>query len=118
MNTLAIVNRSAPFAGQVGQESVDLVLAAASFGQQVSVFFIDDGVFQLVKQSPSEIEQKPFSKTFGAFEFYDVDKVYVCSDSLERRGLSDTELIVDVQRIDPTTLNSLLNQHHTVLSLT
>ncbi|GAB5380630.1 MAG: sulfurtransferase complex subunit TusC [Aliiglaciecola sp.] len=117
MNTLAIINRSAPFKGQVGQESVDLVLAAATFGQHVSVFFVDDGVFQLLTQSPDEVEQKHFAKSFGAFEFYDVESIYVCQKSLSQRGLSKIDLIIEPEIVDENRLNQLLSQHNNVLSL-
>ena len=56
---LALVNKTAPYGGANGQESLDLALAAGSFGQDVSLFFIEDGVFQLLAgQAPENIEAK------------------------------------------------------------
>jgi sulfur relay (sulfurtransferase) DsrF/TusC family protein len=44
-----------------------VVLVAAAFDQDVSLSFIDDGVYQLVEgQNPEGIGMKNFSKTFHA----------------------------------------------------
>ncbi|GAA0852322.1 sulfurtransferase complex subunit TusC [Aliiglaciecola litoralis] len=119
MTTLAIVNHCAPYAGQAGQESTDLALAAGSFGQQVSVFFVNDGVFQLIaQQTPEQLQRKHFTKSFGAFEFYDIEHIYVCRTSLEKRGLSVTELAVEVTVLDSTTFNHTLLQHQHIVNMT
>ena len=55
---------------------VDLI--GAAFDQDVSLAFIDDGVFQLKKeQDTAEIYTKNFSKIYSAVEMYDVEKLYV-----------------------------------------
>lgn len=118
MNRIGIINRSAPYSGQAGQESVDLALAAASFGQQVSIFFVDDGVFQLLpNQKPSQLERKDFTKSFGAFEFYDIDNIYVCQQSLEKRGMSNAQLTVDVKVLNGADFNQVLSQHQHLVTL-
>ena len=114
--TLAIVNRSAPYGSANGQEALDLALAAASFGQPPSLFFIDDGVYQLVAgQAPELIEAKDYSKTFAALEFYDIEHIYVCAESLLKRGLS-APLCVEVSLLKRAELQRLLNQHQHILS--
>ena len=47
--SLGVINSTAPYGVSNGQESLDLALAAANFGQDVTLFFVDDGVFQLLK---------------------------------------------------------------------
>ncbi|WJG11176.1 sulfurtransferase complex subunit TusC [Aliiglaciecola sp. LCG003] len=118
MSSLAIINRSSPYKGQAGQESVDLALAAATFGQVVSVFFVDDGVFQLLKeQTPQTIESKHFAKSFGAFEFYDIENIYVCQKSLAARNISREQLLIEATPIDSEQFNALISQHSGVLIL-
>jgi tRNA 2-thiouridine synthesizing protein C len=114
--TLAIVNRSAPYGSASGQESLDLTLAAASFGQTLSLFFIDDGVYQLfTAQAPESINAKNYSKTFAALEFYDIEQIYVCEESLLTRGITGP-LCVEVTRLKRTDLRHLLNQHQHILN--
>ena len=43
------VNRKAPYGTIYGLESLEVVLIGAAFEQDVSLAFLDDGVFQLVK---------------------------------------------------------------------
>ncbi|MDO6692621.1 sulfurtransferase complex subunit TusC [Aliiglaciecola sp. 3_MG-2023] len=118
MKSLAIINQSTPMANHAGQESVDLVLASASFGQNVSVFFVDDGVFQLLNsQNPGEVEHKHFAKSFGAFEFYDVENIFVCKESLHTRGLKKAQLNVSCQLLTPSELNAQLLKSDNTITL-
>ena len=61
------VNRKAPHGTIYAHEALEVVLIAAAFEQDVSLAFIDDGVYQLKKgQNTDGIATKNFSKTFGA----------------------------------------------------
>ena len=95
------INRRAPHGTVYAHEALEVVLIGAAFEQDVSLAFIDDGVFQLKKdQDTSEINTKNFSKIFSALEMYDVEKLYVEKESLESRGLTGDDLSVDVKVID------------------
>ena len=92
------INRRAPHGSIYAHEALEVVLIGAAFDQDVSLAFIDDGVYQLKKnQDTSDINTKNFSKTYGALEMYDVEKLYVEKESLEQRGLSEDDLMVDVK---------------------
>ena len=83
------INRRPPHGSIYAHEALEVVLIGAAFDQDVSLAFIDDGVYQLKKnQDTSDINTKNFSKTYGALEMYDVEKLYVEKESLEQRGLS------------------------------
>ena len=117
MTTIAIINKTAPFSSSSGQESLDLVLAGGSFGQQISVFFIEDGVFQLLNgQDPQHIEQRNYSKTFAALEFYDVEDIYVCQNSLQQRGLSREDLCIEVTVLGKVAIHQKITEHQHCLS--
>lgn len=114
MTTLAIINSRFPHGSAIGQESLDLVLAAGSFGQQVSLFFLGDGVLQLLRnQSPEDIEQRNYSKTFQALNFYDVEDIYVCQSSLSERHLKIENLVIEVKVLEQEQLAEKIaaNQH-------
>ena len=117
MSKIAVVNRSAPYGNANGQESLDLVLAAGSFGQEIGVFFVDDGVFQLLSgQQPEQIDIKNYSKTFAALEFYDVEDIFVCADSLSSRSLSQSDLCIDAQVLSKDELDAKLRTYYHLLS--
>lgn len=88
------VNRKAPYGTIYAWESLEVVLIGAAFEQDVSVAFIDDGVYQLCKgQSTSGIGMKNFSPTYSALGDYGVTRLYVEQESLEERGLSLEDLL-------------------------
>ncbi len=87
------VNRKAPYGTIYALESLEVVLIGAAFEQDVSLAFLDDGVFQLTKgQKTDGIGMKNFSATFRALGDYDVNKFYVEKESLEERGLTEADL--------------------------
>jgi tRNA 2-thiouridine synthesizing protein C len=88
------LNRKAPYGTIYAWESLEVVLIGAAFDQEVSLMFVDDGVYQLVKgQDTSEIGMKNFSPTYRTLGDYEVKNVYVDRDSLEARGLSQDDLV-------------------------
>ncbi len=87
------LNRRAPYGTIYAWESLEVVLIGAAFDQDVSLAFLDDGVYQLVKgQDTKEVEMKNFSPTYSALGDYDVTKIYVEKESLEERGLTLEDL--------------------------
>ena len=78
---------------RVGRESLEVVLIGAAFEQDVSLAFMDDGVYQLTKgQDTSGIGMKNFSPTYAALGDFEVNKIYVDKESLEERGLTLDDL--------------------------
>jgi len=88
------VNRRAPHGTIYAWESLEVVLIGAAFDQDVSLAFMDDGVYQLLKgQDTSDIQTKNFSPTYSALGDYEVTKLYVEKESLEERGLTIDDLM-------------------------
>ena len=88
------VNRKAPHGSIYALESLEVVLIGAAFEQDVTLAFIDDGVYQLMKgQDTAGIGTKNFAPTFRALGDYDVNRIYVERESLEQRGLSKDDLM-------------------------
>jgi len=114
--TLALINSKAPFANTHGKDSLDVALIFASFEQVVSLFFQGDGVYQLIdQQDGSLISVKDYLKTFSAFEFYDIEDIYVCQQSLVERKLSNSFHIENVQVLTAKDFALQLSQHKHVL---
>jgi len=111
------VNRKAPYGTIYALESLEVVLISAAFDQDVSLVFIDDGVYQLKKgQQTKGIETKNFSPTYRALDGYDVEKLYVERESLEARGLTEEDLIVDVEVLGSADLGKLMEEQDVVVS--
>lgn len=111
------VNRKAPYGTIYALESLEVVLIAAAFDQDVSLAFIDDGIYQLMKdQQPEGIETKNHSKTYRALEGYDVEKVYVEKESMEKRGITEDDLLIDVEVKSASEIADLMEEQDVVLS--
>lgn len=114
------VNRKAPYGSIYALESLEVVLIGAAFEQDVSLAFIDDGVYQLKNNQKTSVSDgigvKDFSKTYRALEGYDVEKLYVDKKSMEERGLTTDDLLVDVEVFDDTQMAELMEQQDVVLS--
>ena len=87
------MNRKAPYGTIYALESLEVVLIAAAFDQEVSLVFADDGVYQLMKgQNTEEVGMKNFSPTYSALGDYDIKKIYIEKESLDERGLTLEDL--------------------------
>ena len=93
MKRFMFVNRKAPYGTIYALESLEVVLIGAAFEQEVTLAFLDDGVYQLAKgQETAGVGMKNFSPTYRALGDYDVNKFYVERESLEERGLTEDDL--------------------------
>jgi tRNA 2-thiouridine synthesizing protein C len=111
------LNRKAPYGTVYALESLEVVLITATFDQDVSVVFMDDGVYELAKgQNTKAIELKNFSPTYRALDGYDVEKLYVERESLEARGLSEADLVVPVEVLSAAEMGQLMAEQDVVLS--
>ena len=114
---LLYINRRAPHGTIYAHEALEVVLIGAAFEQDVSLAFIDDGVFQLTKdQDTSDIHTKNFSKIYKALEMYDVEKLFVEKESLDKRGLTEDDLSVDVEIINSSEMKKLITDSEVIFN--
>ena len=115
-NSVAILNASAPFSQANAKDALDVALIFGAYEQTISLYFQGDGVYQLIpKQNPESIQQKDFLKTFAALEFYDIENIYVCRESLAQRNLPESFSIENVQIFSREEFSTSLHQHQTIL---
>tara|TARA_B100000315_G_scaffold258872_1_gene312534 strand:+ start:473 stop:865 length:393 start_codon:yes stop_codon:yes gene_type:complete len=111
------VNRKAPYGTIYALESLEIVLISAAFDQDISLVFMDDGVYQIVKnQETDDIGMKNFSRTYRALEGYDVEKLYVEEESMDARGLNEDDLLVEVEVLNSEELGDLMNAQDVVIT--
>ncbi len=111
------VNRKAPYGTIYALESLEVVLIGAAFDQDVSLAFVGDGVYQLIKgQDTKGLEVKNFSPTFRALEDYDVTKLYVEREALQARGLRESDLVVPVEVVSAERLGEIMDDQDVILT--
>ena len=88
------IHRTAPHGSIYAQEGLEVALIGAAFDQDVSMAFIDDGVFQIKNgQDTSAAGMKNFSPAWRALGDYDITRLYVEKESLQARGLGIDDLM-------------------------
>ena len=116
---LAFLFRTAPHGNTSSREGLDALLAATAFcdEEEIGVFFIDDGVLNLLDgQNPELLLQKDFIRTFKLLDLYDIEQRFVCTDSLDQYNLNTEQLIISAEKIDRTSLINKLSQAEKVFT--
>ena len=110
------VMRKAPHGTIYTYEGLEMILIMAAYDQDISVAFIDDGVYALKKdQDTKGLEIKGFSKTFKALDGYDVENLYVDQVSMEERGLIEDDLLVDVEVLSSAEIGKIMTEQDVVV---
>lgn len=116
---LVFLFRTAPHGNAISREGLDALLAATAFcdEEEIGVFFIDDGVLNLLDgQNPELLLQKDFIRTFKLLDLYDIEQRFVCADSLDQYNLQIEQLIISAEKIDRTSLFNKLSQAEKVFT--
>ena len=116
---LAFLFRTAPHGNAISREGLDALLAATAFcdEEEIGVFFVDDGVLNLLDgQNPELLLQKDFIRTFKLLDLYDIEQRFVCADSLDQYNVQTEQLIISAEKIDRTLLINKLSQAEKVFT--
>ncbi len=110
------VMRKAPYGSSLAREGLDALLTCAAFEQNITVVFMNDGVLQLINEQEAEkIGQKNQQKMLSVLELYDVSEIFVHSDSLEKRGLTEADLSLPVKILNADEIGRLFNNQDIIL---
>lgn len=113
---ILFVFRHAPYGSLTAREGLEALLAASVYEQDISVLFINDGVFQLIDAHQPMTGIKNHSKMLSVLPMYDIDKLYVNRASLVERGLAKQILSLNVHPIDNIETHQLISTHEAILS--
>ena len=116
---LAFLFRTSPHGNAISREGLDALLAATAFcdEEEIGVFFIDDGVLNLIDvQNPELLIQKDFILTFKLLDLYDIEQRFVCANSLDQYNLQAEQLIISAEKIDRTLLINKQSQAEKVFT--
>lgn len=118
MNHIAFVFTHGPHGDAAGREGLDALIATSALTKNVGVFFIADGVLLLLPhQQPARILARDFVATFGVLPFYDIDRLYLCSNSATERGLDvGTSWVLDVEWLPVISWRQRLATFDTILT--
>jgi tRNA 2-thiouridine synthesizing protein C len=116
MDTVAVLMRKAPYGSVYTAEGFRTIMGVAVFEMDISVVFVDDGVYALIGgQSPEKLDMKPLGDGFPMLRDFDVSKFYVHDESLAERGLTADDLVMDVEVVNGAQVAEILEGAHKVL---
>ncbi|WP_417313836.1 sulfurtransferase complex subunit TusC [Enterobacter sp.] len=118
MNRVAFVFSSAPHGSASGREGLDALLATSALTEDIGVFFLGDGVFQILAgQQPQAVLARDYIATFKVLPLYDIETFYVCADSLAARGLTErSTFVLDVTTLPADAVREKLAHYDTILT--
>ena len=95
---VTVLMRQAPYGTIYTAEGLRSIMGIAVFEMDITVVFIDDGVFALVRgQNPAKLDMKPLGEAFPALADMGVKRFYVHDESLAARGLTVGDLVLPVE---------------------
>jgi tRNA 2-thiouridine synthesizing protein C len=106
---VAVVMRKAPYGSVYTAEGFRTMMGIAVFEMDISVIFVDDGVYALLRnQAPDKLDMKPLGEGFPMLRDFDVEKFYVHDESLAERGLTVNDLVIDVEVVGGARIAQIL----------
>ena len=123
-----ITVRRAPHGSIYVHEAIEVMFIVASYGMDLSVVFLDDGVLALKEgQDTKDLGIKGFMASLGALVDFEVEKVYVDRQSLDDRNMSeddlafigedeDTEEPIRPKVLDTAEIRRLMGEQQSIMS--
>jgi tRNA 2-thiouridine synthesizing protein C len=113
---VAVLMRKAPYGSVYTAEGLRTLMGIAVFEMDISVVFMDDGVFALAKgQNPGKLEMKPLGDAFPMLGEMGVQRFYVHDQSLAERGLTVEDLVLPAQVVTDGQIAQILQESGKVL---
>ena len=118
LTNFTFLARTAPYGNNRSNLLMDIALASSVFEQKSNYVFMDDAIYQLLKnQNADHIQTKTFGKAIEAINLYGINNIYVFEKSLKERSVSLDELILNPEVVNQQQLQKLIRNSQNVISL-
>lgn len=104
---LLFIADSLPLQQEKARENLDFLFMLAAFEVQISILFMNEGIFQLLKTEHQIIHQHPFLPLLNALPQYDIHTLLVLKDSLIHFNMTEEVLIPPIKLIQKKELPRL-----------
>lgn len=116
---LAFVFRTSPHGNAIAREGLDALLAASAFcdEEEIGVFFIGDGIFNLIPhQNPETLLQKDFIASWKLLDLYEIQQRFLCADGKAFDLWRQNQSQISVRVLTPPAFFNQLNQAEKILT--
>ena len=116
-HSVCIISTRPPYHGQSAREALDVALVSASYDLDTSLLLMGDAVYQLLdNQSPEQLPRKNITAMLKALPLYGIETIFVDSESLQERGITEDQLIKGYTLLEEGGLAPFIAQHDKVLN--
>jgi tRNA 2-thiouridine synthesizing protein C len=118
MKMIACIFSHAPHGTSFGREGLDAILSISSILKKIALFFIGDGVLQLIQSHQSEnILARNYTSAFSILSFYNIKDFYCCKSSLIERGLNKNQnFILNIDILESYNLRLKLDSYDAIIN--
>ncbi|QCI24563.1 sulfurtransferase complex subunit TusC [Buchnera aphidicola (Muscaphis stroyani)] len=118
MKTIAVIFSHAPHGSSFGREGLDAVLSISAILKKISLFFIGDGVLQLIKSyQTKKILSRNYVSSFSILPILDIKNFYCCKSSLIERGLFNyRHFVLNTTILNKETLYLKLDNYDAIIN--
>lgn len=117
MKSIAILLESPAYGNHTAQSGLNAALAAFAMIENLSVFFVGDGVLQLKKQQDtSTLQCKNQLPVYQLLALYDIESVYIDSTAMQKRGLNTNDLHYPYSQMNTHEIYQRIRSHCHLLS--
>ncbi|WP_367674818.1 sulfurtransferase complex subunit TusC [Buchnera aphidicola] len=118
MKSIAFVISKSIHGSSIGREGLNVVLSASTIQDNIGIFFIGDGVLQIVKFQNSE---RVFSNNYPSYFLilvnYGIKTFFVCKRSLFDRNIDlKNSFLLDVSILNPKEMRKKIDSYDLILS--
>lgn len=123
MKSIACIFNHSPYGKSFGREGLDAILALSSINKNISIFFLGDGVFHLIKQqNPTKIFIHNYTKIFKIISLFEIKKYFVSLESIIQRGIKKNEIFLNNKIVNNSIIlhtkqiSKLLNDYNFIIT--
>jgi tRNA 2-thiouridine synthesizing protein C len=111
-----VLMRKAPYGTFYSYEGLQTVLIMGAYEIDVSIAFVDDGVYVITKGQDTEaLGVRQVAKTFPALPDFNVETFYIHKESLDERGLTLDDLVIQPEVLDTVSMAGVLEDQEVIL---
>lgn len=113
---ILLILSQAPYGNNCAKEALDVALTAAAFGLPITLLLTQDAPYLLLKsQQPQQIQQKSLANICSALPMYDIDNIYLETQSAEKKQITQDQIILPVNFINNEQIALMIREHDIVL---
>lgn len=126
MKKILFIFRSSPYRCTKAQEGIDAAISASVFDHNITVLFMDEGIWQLhnhqqshgikLENIPEKVERKNIAAQLSSFPLYDIQSIYADEKAVKRYAIPKKELILKPLLVSDKKIRDLIADNDVVFT--